>query len=227
MNKLNIASGPNVFPFHGWINYDRESVASYIEAMKTYDENDIGVPEHQKNLISYLKSGGQIDFRVHDLRNSFIQHADNSISSIYFGQAIEHINPIYELPKFLKECYRMLIPGGLIRITTPDLDLLIQAYLNGQMDKFAIEQPAFYKNAHASAQLAFLMYGACGPSCTWDNYEGHMFLFTKESMTAVLQEAGFREIEFYYETGKSKDPVMAKEAVDAGMTHSFIVEAIK
>jgi len=223
--KLNIASGPNVFPFPGWINYDRESVASYIEAMKTYDET--GVPDHQKKLINYLKTGGQIDFKVHDLRGGFPQHANNSVTSIYFGQAIEHINPIYELPKFLSECYRMLIPGGLIRITTPDLDLLIQAYLNGQMDKFSIEQPAFYKNAHPSAQLAFLMYGACGPSCTWDNYEGHMFLFTRASMTAVLQAAGFKEIEFYYETGKSKDLVMAKEAVDAGMTHSFITEAIK
>lgn len=223
--KLNIACGPNIFPHPGWINYDREDFSSYFNAIKTH--NQTGMPEHQKKLSNYVRSGEKIDFIIHDIRNGFPQHETNSVNIIYCGQMIEHFNPVYEVPKFLSECYRILVPGGLIRLTTPDLDLLIQSYLNGQMDKFSIEQPAFYKNEDPSTQLSFLMYGACGPNCTWDNYEGHMFLFTKKSMTNMLQKNGFKEIEFYYETGKSKDIVMAKEAVDAGMTHSFVVEAIK
>lgn len=189
--------------------------------------NTLGMPDHQKNLVAFLQSGGTIDFHINDIRKKFPQHPDNTVDGVYIGQAIEHINPIYEAPAFMSECYRMLKPEGVLRMTTPDLDLLINAYKNNEMDKFAIEQPAFYKNADPSAQLSYLMYGAGGPNCTWDNYEGHMHLYTQKSMTAMLLSIGFKDIIFFYEVGKSKDPVMAKECVDAGMTHSFIVEAIK
>jgi glycosyltransferase involved in cell wall biosynthesis/2-polyprenyl-3-methyl-5-hydroxy-6-metoxy-1,4-benzoquinol methylase len=224
--KLNIACGPNVFPFEGWLNYDREDITEYLTAISKYTDFT-SVPTHQKNLINYLQGGGRIFFKKHDLCSGFADHADNGADMIYLGQMIEHINPIYEAPKFLQDCYRMLKPNGLIRITTPDLDLLFKAYRDGEMDKFADEQPAFYKDADPSAQLAYLMYGAAGPKCSWNNYEGHMCLYTQKSMTNLLQKVGFRDIEFYYEAGKSKDATMAKECVDAGLSHSFIVEAVK
>lgn len=229
--RLNIGSGPNVFPFEGWINYDREDISNYLKYLDWQGEGLAyrleEMPQHQQVLANFIRSKGMIDFRVHDIRGGFPQHIDNSIESIYIGQVIEHLNPIYEVPKLLSECHRVLKPGGVIRMTTPDLDLLIKAYLNNDMDKFAIEQPDFYKKADPSAQLAMIMYGACGPGCTWTNYDGHMFLFTQKSMIAALSAAGFKDIEFYYETGKGKDPIMTQQVVDAGMTHSFIVEGIK
>lgn len=231
--RLNIASGPNIFPFDGWINYDREDSQAYLDYLRTLKDPAVVwppieiMPEHQQQVVKYIRNNGNIDFRVRDLRDGFPQHPDCSVESIYLGQMIEHINPLYEVPPFLKECYRMLKPNGVIRITTPDLDILIDAYKNGQMNKFESEQPEFYKGVDPSAQLSYLMFGAAGPSCTWDNYEGHMFLYTQRSITAVLHEAGFKDMQFYYEPGKSKDPVMAVQVVDAGLTHSFIVEAVK
>jgi SAM-dependent methyltransferase len=226
--RLNIASATNVFPYDGWINYDRESVASFLDICKTYPTMYINnCPEYQRNIILYLQSGGNIDFRIQDLRDGFPQHTDNSIDGIYLGQMIEHLNPIYETPKFLNECFRMLKPGGIIRITTPDLDLLLQHYIDNKMDKFIPDQPEFYRGADPSSQLAFLMYGACGPNCTWDNYEGHMFLFSRRSMTSMLSKSGFNNIVFYDKSGTSIDPIMAKHAFDAGMSHSFITEAVK
>jgi len=226
--RLNIGSGPNVFPHPGWINYDREDISKYLKYISTTDRLS-EMPEHQKILAAYVRNNGigAIDFRVQDLRDGFSQHKNDSIDAIYLGQMIEHINPIYEAPQFIAECYRMLKPQGVIRITTPDLDLLIHAYLNNQMDKFTNEQPDFYKKADPSAQLAYIIYGASGPKCTWNNYDGHMCLYTQKSMTSLLKSNGFSDIIYYYETGISKDPVMAKEAVDAGLSHSFIVEAVK
>lgn len=223
--KLNIGSGPNIFPFSGWINYDREDLSKYF----TYIKNAplTGMPQHQQDVSTYLKNGGHFDFRVQDLRSGFPQHADNSVDLIYLGQTIEHLNPIYEVPSLLKECYRVLKTGGVLRITTPDLDLLIDAYKNNKMDQFAGEQPDFYKQADPSSQLAYIMYGACGPNCTWNNYEGHMFLFTRQSMSDSLKKASFKDIAFYTETGTSHNETMKKEAVDAGMSHSFITEAVK
>lgn len=223
--KLNIGSGPNVFPFTGWINYDREDITQYLDYIKKAPLD--GMPIRQQQLANYLKSGGLIDFKVQDLNNKFPQHSNNSVEAIYLGQMIEHLNPLYEVPAFLLECHRMLKIGGVLRITTPDLDLLIQAYLHNQMDKFVKEQPEFYKQADPGSQLAYIMYGSAGPNCRWNNYEGHFFLYTQKSMTTALQKAGFKNIEFYYEPGKSKDLVMAKEAIDEGLSHSFIVEAVK
>lgn len=224
--KLNIGAGPNVFPHPGWINYDKEGFEAYFSYTKT-NSMVTGMPDHQRRLGKYLEAGGALDCRIHDMRETFPQHADNTVDAIYLGQVIEHLNPIYEVPTLLKECHRMLKPGGVLRITTPDLDLLLQAYAEGKMDKFSGEQPWFYANADPSARLAYLMYGACGPKCTWSNYEGHMFLFTKTSMTTALAYAGFWNPTFYYEPGKSLDPILALEVVDAGMSHSFITEVVK
>jgi predicted SAM-dependent methyltransferase len=226
MIKLNIGCGPNVFPYDGWINYDHADLKSYFDYIKSTNRL-MEMPLHQQKLSSYLKGGGSIDYRHKNITEPFTEHQNNSVDVIYLGQVIEHLNPIYEMPNLLKECYRILKPSGVLRITTPDLDLLIKAYLNNDMDKFSVEQPDFYKNADPSSQLAYIMYGACGPDCKFTNYEGHMFLFTKKSMTTSLKQAGFNSIFFSYETGKSNSPILEKEAVDAGMSHSFIAEAVK
>ena len=222
--KLNICSGPNLFPFDGWINYDHEDFDYYIDWIKGETTAHM---TYLQNLINYVKGGGELASIKHDLRTGLPQHTDNSVDLIYFGQAVEHFNPIFEVPKIIKECYRVLVPGGVLRIITPDLDLLINAYLSGEMDKFAIEQPEFYKNVDASAQLAMIMYGSCGETSTCSKYEGHQFLFTQKSLTKVLNDAGFKNIKFYYEAGISHSTIMAKECIDQGMTHSMICEAVK
>lgn len=224
--RLNIACGPNMFASANWINYDRVDMSQYIKELKGF-KSTAGMPDHQKRLFEYLSTGGEIEFRVRDVRQGFPMHGDGTVDAIYLGQMIEHLNPLVEAPKLIKECRRMLRPGGTLKITTPDLDLLLNAYRRGDMAMFASEQPEFYKHTCPSAQLAFLMYGASGPNCTWDNYEGHMFLYTRESMTELLTGGGFSApFTFYREGGMSRDQVMAEEAVDAGMSHSLAVEAV-
>lgn len=224
--RLNIACGPNVFASDKWINYDREDMRSYFEALKQF-KSFAGMPEHQAKLARYLQGGGTLDFRMRDLRKGFPEHASGSIDAIYLGQMIEHVNPFYEARPLIIECKRMLKPGGVLKITTPDIDILIDAYKNGDMAKFASEQPAFYKDFHPSAQLAMLMYGSSGQHCTWDNYEGHMFLYSRASISMLLAGSGFNPpFTFYQEGGMSIDQVMAEEAVDAGMSHSLAVEAV-
>lgn len=225
MLKLNIAAGPNIFPYDGWINYDHADFQSYFQYVQTIQSSQ-GMPEHQQKLWSYCRSGGKIDFRQQNMNDRF-PHADNTVDAIYVGQAIEHLNPIHQTPNFLKECHRMLKPGGVLRMTTPDLDVLLDAYRANKMDQFIPDQPEYFKNACPSAKLAYLMYGAGGDKCTQQNYEGHFFLFTRTSMSHFLQQAGFSQIDFHYQTGKSHNPELAEEVVDEGLSHSFIVEAVK
>ena len=112
-------------------------------------------------------------------------------------------------------------------MSTPDLARLINAYQQGKMMDFANDQPAFYKDYDPSMQLALIMFGSGGPNCIQTAYEGHMCLYTEASMTKLLTDAGFKDIEFYNWTGQSKSPCLKTEVVDAGMSHSFVVEAVK
>lgn len=222
--KLNIGCGPNIFLAPGWTNLDRQDLNHYFQYVSTAPLE--GMPEVQQKLALYLRQHGYT-FEKFDLRQGFSHIPNDSVDLITAQQVIEHLNPIYEAPKFLAEMYRILRPGGYLRLTTPDLNLLIQAYLKGEMAKFKDDQPEFYQKYDSSAQLAFLMYGASDPSCVSENYLGHYFLFTETSMRKFLQDAGFNTINFYRQAGESDNETIKNEIIDSGMSHSFAVDAIK
>lgn len=53
---------------------------------------------------------------------------EGSISNIYTSHFIEHV-PLSRLENFLKNCFKVLIPGGVIRIITPDFNEMCQSYV--------------------------------------------------------------------------------------------------
>lgn len=53
---------------------------------------------------------------------------DSSINLVYTSHFLEHI-PRKNLRSFLSECYRILKPGGIIRIVVPDLEEICRSYL--------------------------------------------------------------------------------------------------
>ena len=226
MLKVNVGCATCIFP--GWVNLDHVDMASYLQFLRTTGLG--GLPEAQAELARRVQAaeaaGDKTDFRVHDLRKG-LPFADNSVDFIYFGQVIEHLNPLYEVPPFLASCWRVLKPGGLIRISTPDLDILLASYLSGDMMEFAIEQPQPYRDAKSKAlRLAYLMFGSLGPASTNEHYEGHHLTYNKESMREVLEKAGFTDI-LFFNPGESQSPVFAEECQDTGTTHSLYAEATK
>ena len=222
--KLNLGCGPNVFP--GWVNIDREFPREYLEYLTTHGP-DARMPETQRKLSEYLHAGGYIDFRVHDLRRG-LTYATDTVDLIYLGQVVEHLNPVYEALALMKECRRVLKPGGILRIATPDLGILLLAYASDDMDRFASEQPDYYKKGSKGAKLSYIMFGSTGPISTWDHYEGHMMIYDAASMDALLVGAGFELGHIHYTVaGQSLSDVIEREVVDTGVSHSMFVEAVK
>ena len=219
--RLNLCSGPNLFP--GWLNIDRADQTEYIRILREDVPPEMAAqwPEHQRRLVNHLRAGGTIDFRVGDARGA-LGFEENSIDAIYIGQAVEHFNRVHSLPGLLHECWTILKPGGALRITTPDLDLILEAYQRGEMGKFKKEQPEYYAKAAPADQLAFLLFGATGPECDQEAYEGHFHCFTRGTLATALTEAGFSGP--YRFDGKSE---AFAEAIDCGMSHSMGVEATK
>ncbi len=64
---------------------------------------------------------------AHDLRLG-IPLEDNSCDVVYHSHVLEHLRRPHAI-QFLRECYRVLKPGGVLRIAIPDLERICRAYL--------------------------------------------------------------------------------------------------
>lgn len=85
---------------------------------------------------------------------------------------------------FLKECHRILKPGGVIRILTPDVEKLCRMYIN---------EPEALKTLwldHVGVPLKF------GTGAEIVNvgmrFAGHTFLYDAETFTALAESCGFQ-----------------------------------
>ena len=63
----------------------------------------------------------------HDLRRG-IPLADNSCDVAYHSHMIEHLRPA-EAINLMEECFRILKPGGVVRVALPDLERICRCYL--------------------------------------------------------------------------------------------------
>jgi glycosyltransferase involved in cell wall biosynthesis/ubiquinone/menaquinone biosynthesis C-methylase UbiE len=77
------------------------------------------------DMSQYASQKGY-DFKQFDARQS-IPYPDNSIDIIISYHFLEHITRA-EGARFLKECYRVLKPGGVVRIGVPDTFLIAGRY---------------------------------------------------------------------------------------------------
>lgn len=85
-----------------------------------------GVKPHPDWKILNIAPGPHVDFvgTCTDLGRIESQ----SVSEIYASHVLEHLGYREELPIALKEFHRVLIPGGKLRISVPDFDVLIRLY---------------------------------------------------------------------------------------------------
>jgi predicted SAM-dependent methyltransferase len=65
----------------------------------------------------------------HDLRKG-IPLADQSINAVYQSHFLEHFSK-GDAIRLIRECFRVLKPGGTIRIVVPDLENICRLYLEG------------------------------------------------------------------------------------------------
>jgi predicted SAM-dependent methyltransferase len=212
--RLNLCCGSNVFP--GWLNVDHTDLErDYLCHLRDADPNFVW-PEAQQAAAKAVREG-RLEFMRHDVRKG-LPWPDGSVDAIYIGQAIEHFNRRTEAPALLKECARVLRQYGVIRLTTPSLQLLIDSFPH-ELDAYEREQPAFFSDALPEDQLSYLLFGASGAGSTNDNYEGHHHCYTWRSLGQLLNECGL-------DTRVSDSPEFS-DCVDFGMSHSFAIEAVK
>ena len=126
---------------------------------------------------------------------------DNSLNYIYAEQVIEHL-PFEGGMVMLRESYRVLVPGGKLRVATPDLRRLValfdqdeteaeRRFMTAQLKREGLsvkepERPLFIMNMYFQA---------------W----GHRFLYDRQTLLSALESVGFRDVRFVRH-GESDDP---------------------
>lgn len=55
---------------------------------------------------------------------------DGSVDAIYASHTFEHVS-MYRIGQVMRECYRVLMPGGILRIVVPNPEVSIREYLAG------------------------------------------------------------------------------------------------
>jgi len=79
-----------------------------------------------------------------------IPFPDNQFDVLYHSQVLEHI-PKEKAPDFMKECFRVLKPGGTIRVVVPDLENIIDEY------KKFLNENLQNPTAHSEANYDWIM----------------------------------------------------------------------
>jgi len=142
-----------------------------------------------------------------------------SVDYVYSEAFFEHLTKVSQI-RLLKECYRILKPGGVLRIGCPDLYCIVKRYL---ADKIHLASWAKDQNLKtACAALNWLFYGK-------DRYKtalGHQYLLDFEELNAELKLAGFKTINRVV-WGKSKHKVFQNLETRPAEQIDLIVEAIR
>src|SRR3990167_8963893 len=153
--RLKLHFGSDVRVLKDWINID---IAPY-RYRADYPFSD--PPELR---------GGREDFFQIDFRECSLPFPDNSVELIFHEDFIEHLTQ-KETVLFLAETYRVLMPGGIHRVNTPELLSSLKKHCDFKKGILGVDTEE------------------------WDRY-GHHHVLTKRFLEELAKSVGYREVVF-------------------------------
>ncbi len=122
------------------------------------------------NALSEAKEMGMLSLCA-DLNEGYVPYKDDSFECVTALEFLEHmINPL----RILAEIKRVLKPSGRLVLTTPNI--------------------RYFRNLHT------LIFHGSFPRTTIDDFVwggGHLHYFTRKDLSFLLNQAGFKRINFY------------------------------
>jgi predicted SAM-dependent methyltransferase len=127
---------------------------------------------------------------------------DASFSFVFSEHMIEHV-PVAGARRMLAECYRVLRPGGRIRLATPDLARVVRIHAatdptSQDYLRWAIAHNRLPADLPADAVVINSLF----------HDHGHQFLYDEPALAALLRAGGFGEVR-RYAPGESEQPELS------------------
>lgn len=113
---------------------------------------------------------------IHYIRNlsDSMPFLTETVDLIYSCHCLEHFSHT-EISQVLSEWFRVLKVGGILRISVPNFDYLVQVYQKNNYDVGMIMLPLMGAQNH--------------------QYNYHKIIFNKQSLTQLLEKTGFKKVQ--------------------------------
>lgn len=153
----------------------------------------------------------------HNLTGGLPFVPDDQIDAIYSEHFLEHISR-KAAALLLRDCLRVLRPGGYIRLALPDLDELMRAY--HARDRHPEVNESFREELGDVLQTRGELFNIAMRG--WS----HTYMYNREDIGMMLDRAGFVQIKSV-EFGRSEVDMLRNRESRPAYQSSLIVEARK
>lgn len=176
----------------GFGRLDRQLIKAHLDNYKQRKLH-LGAGNHELddwlNSDIYPVSANVLHF---DASMSF-PFPDNTFAFIFSEHMIEHLS-YRDGVNMLSECFRVLSPGGVIRVSTPDFNFLLDIYRNPtsslHRDYIAWQLEWINRDDIAAAPSDQPIFVVNNFVRDW----GHEFIYDSAALRLALDSAGFVEI---------------------------------
>ncbi len=137
---------------------------------------------------------------IHDIRKP-LPFPDESASAVYASHVLEHLY-FEQARNLIREAFRVLAGGGVLRIVVPDLRAIVQEYLGerpfGPLSaEFASLSPADRLNHRLlmhwptppSGRLLYRIYNS------WQDFHSHKWMYDSDSLIGLFEGQGLVEVQ--------------------------------
>jgi predicted SAM-dependent methyltransferase len=134
-----------------------------------------------------------------DLENA-LPFANESLDGVFTEHCLEHL-PLPTSDRVLSECFRVLRPGGTLRLIVPDGELYLSGYAALRRDADAEPLPFSATEGFAGIYTPIMSINRIFRE------HGHRFIFDYPTLEKLLERNGFVDIE-QVKFGSGRDPKM-------------------
>ncbi len=134
---------------------------------------------------------GQLPLQICDLTRP-LPFPDRVFRAAYGSHVLEHLYR-NEALQLLREISRVLLPGGILRVVVPDLEVIVRAYEEAKADDVlaadTFNERLLMRSKYRrrrNAIRALVMGG--------NDFHLHKWMYDKRSLTALVEEAGYKDI---------------------------------
>lgn len=207
-------------PVEGYLTIHLSSVEPYGVVLKPASTMGLAFDEHASRPVQKPRSLEQPALSLHFDILQGLPLENESMRGVNLSHFLEHFD-LETGSKILRECHRVLRPGGILRVGCPDLRKYARAYLD--------DDEAFFRQMSSPTYCNYRnlpSHGAVFAGKAYDAHNGHKWFYDAATVVAMCGQIGFpKAVECGLHSGslpRISDIEPAYRAVE-----SFYVEAVR
>ena len=182
--KLNLGCGP--VQSAGWINVDGSNRAWLVARLPWLDR-----------LLVTFRITPPTEFNERIVHTNLLRRfpwSDESVDAVYMGEILEHFT--HEDGKgVLRECYRVLKPGGVLRIRVPDHARFWKNYVE-EYEQVRQQPREQWQLAHTRWTAMFFQNLCVRRPKIWQSMgHFHKWMYDEVSLILLMESVGFHGVE--------------------------------